>query len=391
VHWNNSESKSIPGQREAFLLVKTCAGEDLRRVFAGLPPPRFFWIVACVLLFGSTPLRAWTVTTINDRDYVPFSEIRTFYEFNLAAVTPSTIRYVKPNKVLATQIGSRELYINNLRFYLSLPVVTRNGVTYLSRLDLAKVLDPVLRPAHIRGARIRTVILDPGHGGNDQGTWSYYGSEKAYTLDVANRLAPLLRAQGLKVAFTRTNDTYVSLEDRVQLANKNANALFVSLHFNAGAVTSGVETYALTPRGVSSSDNKPTLHDILHAPGNDRDPENIALATAVHGALMQRVQLPDRGIRRARFHVLRGIEMPGVLIEGGYLAGQDAFIIAHPQFRQDMAESIALGISRYLAAVPDMTAPPPLEKLPFATNWGLPKPPPPANLVQSSNDIPEAN
>ncbi|MEO7934130.1 MAG: N-acetylmuramoyl-L-alanine amidase [Chthoniobacterales bacterium] len=358
------------------------------------------WLRNLAAIFGlfavsRMELPAWTLQTIQDREYVPMSEVQTFYDFTFGTTTAEWIKFVKPNKILLAQIGTRELYLNNLRFHLSLPVLKEGGVTWLSRLDLSTTIDPVLRPSCICGGAVRTIVLDAGHGGNDQGTWSYYGSEKTYALDVAQRAAPLLRARGLNVVLTRRDDSYIPLDDRVAAANRNADALFISIHFNAGALTRGIETYALTPAGVPSTDNPPTLLDWVSWPGNAHDSENAALATAIHGCILPRVHSPDRGIRRARFHVLKGIHMPGVLIEGGYLAGQDAFAISHADYRQALAESIAAGIVRYIAAVPEnameLPLPPPPAATPAPTLAAQPPPaatppaispvsPPPARL-----------
>ncbi len=364
-------------------LSKRVAPLTLKLMSAGpfpiLSTRMLVWILA---FFGLSrmELPAWTLQTIQDREYVPVSEVQTFYDFTLSTTTAEWVKLVKPNKILVAQIGTRELYLNNLRFHLSLPILKEGGVTWLSRLDLVKIIDPVLRPSRIGGAPIRTVVLDPGHGGNDQGTSSYYGSEKAYALDVARRTAPLLQAQGLHVVFTRSDDTYLALDERVQLANQNTDALFISIHFNAGASARGIETYALTPSGVPSTDDQPALIDLVSWPGNACDSENAALATAIHGCILQRVHSPDRGIRRARFHVLKGIHMPGVLIEGGYLAGQDAFAIAHGEYRQALAESIAAGVARYIAAVPDPQNQMQLASTPPAS---LPTAAKPSTLVQS--------
>lgn len=311
-----------------------------------------FFIWVAVVSSGAADFQ-WSVSRFNDRDYVPLSQVQQFYDFTIRSGNFEEVRLVKPNKVLVAQLGTHHLFLNNLHFHLSLPLVKDSGVAYVSRLDLATVIDPVLRPGNIHGANVSTIILDPGHGGNDQGTWSYYGTEKFYALDLANRLAPLLSAAGFNVVQTRSGDTYIGLADRVQFANRHPDSLFISLHFNSGAATRGIETFALTPVGVPSSDNQPSALDFQPNPGNVHDSENIALATAIHGCIMGGIHLPDRGIRRARFHVLKGIAMPGVLIEGGYLGGQDAWTINHPSYRQALAECIAAGIVRYCAAVPE--------------------------------------
>ncbi len=326
---------------------------------------------AAWIALAAGPLQAWTVHSIQGRDYVSFSDVQTFYDFTYGTITGDSVKLVKPNQILTAKMGTRELFLNNLCFYLNLPLVREDGLPMLSRLDLAKIIDPVLRPGRIRGGPVRAIVLDPGHGGNDQGTWSPLGTEKFFTLETINRVKSLLEARGFPVFLTRDADAYLSLEDRVQIANHHPNALFVSLHFNAGADTRGIETYALTPLGVPSSDNLISLVDFQVVPGNDLDSENIALATAIHGCIMQRIHLRDRGIRRARFHVLKGLNIPGILIEGGYLGGEDAAAISRADYRQALAESVALGVARYAAAVPDDRWPSAPVKPPLPKPGGL--------------------
>ena len=129
----------------------------------------------------------------------------------------------------------------------------------------------------------------------------------------------------------------------------------MSVHFNAGAreEAGGLETYSLAPRGVPSTNSlNLTLVDFQPCIGNVRDPENIALATAMHAALITRVGGSDRGIKRARFIVLRDVDIPGVLIEGGFLTNpQDRLRIATPIYRQLLAQAILQGILSYNRAM----------------------------------------
>jgi N-acetylmuramoyl-L-alanine amidase len=221
-------------------------------------------------------------------------------------------------------------------------------------MDLVKVIEPVLRPSKIKGAEtVDTIVLDPGHGGHANGAYSPYGWEKQYALDVCNRARMLFLQAGLKVYMTRTNDTFVSLEDRVKFANRFDNALFISVHFNSGGAGTGLETYTLAPRGVPSMmADGPRVSDLQECPGNARDAENMALATATHAAMVVRSKMYDRGIKRARFVVIRDITIPGVLIEGGFLSNShDAKLIATPEYRQGMATSIFQAVQNYRRAV----------------------------------------
>jgi N-acetylmuramoyl-L-alanine amidase len=129
----------------------------------------------------------------------------------------------------------------------------------------------------------------------------------------------------------------------------------VSVHFNAGAreEAGGVETYSLAPRGVPSTNNTNlSFADFQPSVGNIRDAENIALATAMHTALITKLGVNDRGIKRARFIVLRDSTIPSVLIEGGFLTNaQDRVRIATPVYRQLLARAILRGVLSYNRAV----------------------------------------
>jgi N-acetylmuramoyl-L-alanine amidase len=147
--------------------------------------------------------------------------------------------------------------------------------------------------------------------------------------------------------LTRTNDTDVSLPERVALAERAAADLFLSLHFNSGTNShprAGLETYCLTPAGLPSNlvrnhedDPKQTF------PNNDFDDENLQWAFRLHRALLERTGAVDHGVRRARFMaVLRGQRRPAVLIEAGYLSNpREARKIATAEYRQQLAEAVA--------------------------------------------------
>lgn len=318
-----------------------------------LPP-----ILVCIFLLTATRLFAagdWTLLKRDGRDYVTLENIGQFYQLGPVRKTGNHLILSTANRSLRGQVGSPEFYINNLKFVLSYPVTEISGKASISRMDLTKLLEPVLRPSRIQNsAKIDTVILDPGHGGHDNGATSLFGSEKNYTLDVALRAREALKAAGLHVYMTRTTDRFVPLEERAALASRFPNALFISIHFNSsGNDASGVETYTLAPRGVPSmAADGPALSDFVPCTGNQRDAENIALACAAHATLVYNSAMFDRGIKRARFVVLRDNATPGVLIEGGFLSNSnDARRIATPLYRQQMAGSILQAVQNYRNAV----------------------------------------
>lgn len=297
----------------------------------------------------------WTLYKIDGRDYVSLENVADFYGMNTVHRSGDKAFEVRGgSRSLKGELNSKEFSINNIKFNLSYDIREANGHLCLSRMDLTKLLEPVLRPQKIKGTEeVRTVVLDAGHGGHDNGAWSPYGSEKQFTLDVVLRTKKLLEAQGYRVVLTRASDTFIPLYDRAAIANRQKNAIFISVHFNSGGAGTGLETYTLAPRGVPSMmADGPSVSDLVPQPGNVNDAENMALATATHAALVVRSRLYDRGIKRARFVVIRETTIPAVLIEGGFLSHSfDARVIATPEYRQQMAGAILTAVNNYRRAV----------------------------------------
>ncbi len=298
----------------------------------------------------------WTIVKIGGREYVTVQNLKDFYRTHFTTMQRkgALVTFASKQFVMRLRVGSQECYINNVKFMLSLPVAEDGGRVVVSRLDLSKLIDPVLRPTHIATAQIfDTVVVDPGHGGHDTGAKGVFGYEKNYTLDVGLRVGRLLQAQGFKVRMTRTADTYPSLGERVTMANSTPNSIFVSIHFNdGGSSAEGVETYALAPQGTTRSRKEGNTNDGAYFSGNERDSENIALATAIHAQLLMQLRPIDRGIMRDRWFVLKGIERPGVLVEGGFISSPAEGARIHDvSYRTRMANSIYQGIVNFRAAL----------------------------------------
>ncbi|MDP9290842.1 MAG: N-acetylmuramoyl-L-alanine amidase [Verrucomicrobiota bacterium] len=312
-------------------------------------------LLAIVASTATAVANDWTLLKYEGRDHVPLENVATFYGLDHITRASNDVTLNGGARSLRGHVGSNEFYINNLKFILSYPIAELAGQPIVSRMDLAKIIEPVLRPSRIKGAeKIDTIILDPGHGGYDNGATSPWGNEKNFALDVAFRARDLLLRQGFKVQMTRSSDVFVPLEDRARIANQHSNALFISIHFNSGGPTaSGLETYTLAPRGVPSmAADGPRLSDLQMCAGNSRDSENMALATATHAALVGCSQLYDRGIKRARFVVIRDVTIPGVLIEGGFLSNaSDSRRVATTAYRQQMATCITDAVQAYRNSV----------------------------------------
>ena len=362
---------TIPNRLPSHLAA--LLSRPMRRVFVLLSALIFVCASRCAATGAQQG--EWTLYKVSGRDYVAVENVAKFYALSQVRINGADFTLSGGMRSLRGRSNSVEFFINNLKFNLSYPVVECEGHLCMSRMDLTKLVEPVMRPGRIKNAeRIDTVVLDAGHGGHDLGAASPFGYEKDFALDVVLRARLLLMSAGFKVVLTRGNDTFISLGDRVRIANAQKNAIFIAVHFNAGGAGTGLETYTLSPRGVPSmAADGPSIADLTPCPGHQNDAENMALATATHAAMVVRSRMWDRGIKRARFVVIRDITIPGVLVEGGFQTNMtDARIIANPQYRQQMATSILQAVRNYQRAVgtaapaPSKTASPP------------PPPPPPS-------------
>lgn len=313
-------------------------------------------LIAFALPDSSARASDWEVIKQHDRSYVTFANVAQFYQFPDYTRANRTVSLKSERRVIRAQAGTSEFWINGVRFFANFPLVTNGEDELISVMDVSKIIEPVLRPSRIqKGERIETVVLDPGHGGPDQGASSSWGTEKGYTLDVALAARRELVRAGYRVEMTRTNDTAVSLEERVRYANRFPRAVFVSIHFNSSLGAAGVESYALAPEGVpsmaSSDHHASEIGERWHA-GNALDGQNIALTASIHAAVLSRVSAFDRGVKHARFHVLREIKIPAVLLEGGFITDStEGQRIATASYRQQIGAAIAQGVQNYNAAV----------------------------------------
>ena len=307
---------------------------------------------------AATNAKGWKVIDVGGRDYVSVESLKSFYGFTKLTRTGKKVLLENDKVEIKLSVGGTECLMNNVKFVFSNPVITSGSGVYVSRMDLAKLIDPVLRPNFIQKAGdFRTVILDAGHGGKDPGATNPLGTEANYNVKLAIRLKKLLEAKGFKVKMVRESDRYYSLQQRVSIANSvKENAIFVSLHFNSGdrRQARGIETFTLSPPGVSHYGKRLKASDAQTKTGNQHDSANIALATAIHGSVLRRLgkNTLDRGIKRARFSVLSGVIHPAVLFEGGFMSHPyEARLIANESYQAAIAQGMVDAIVRYRFAV----------------------------------------
>lgn len=213
---------------------------------------------------------------------------------------------------------------------------------------------------------LKTIVLDAGHGGHDPGAIGRSGlREKAVTLDVALRLKGLLEREGFQVVMTRDRDRFISLSQRSQMANRQEADLFVSIHANAARIRSisGFEVYALSEatddhaRALEAAENaslpleggqavasetEAIVWDLLYT---EHRAESMELAAQVCRGLRGRLPSQNRGVKTARFAVLKGSRMPAILIEVGFVSHPaEEQRLRNSSYRQHLAEGIRDGI-----------------------------------------------
>lgn len=239
--------------------------------------------------------------------------------------------------------------------------------------ELSKALSPIpIKPEdeqlRAKAGRFR-IVLDAGHGGWDLGTVGRQGLlEKDLVLDVTQRLGKLLQSRlSAEVAFTRSNDAYLPLDQRAEFANQAQADLFVSVHANYSnlATARGVETYytnrfaAPGSRELEKQENsaapQPTLVKLSAGELHDKIEQSRRLAASVQRSLYSKLSanspgIRDRGIRDAAFVVLTGTTMPSILTEISFVSSPaDERKLQSPAYRQQIAEALYKGIAGYQA------------------------------------------
>jgi N-acetylmuramoyl-L-alanine amidase len=354
---------------------------------------RALWVAVFCALYSHTAFAGWTLYRFEGRDYVSLDDIAAFYGFPKppAVTAPASPAPAVPGAPSATPArsrasiatefglalrdltdpdakpialdsgtmqlevtpGLREARINGVKQWLAFPVHQEGEKILVSRLDLSKVIEPRLRPELIEGFQpVTTVVLDPGHGGHDNGAPSRYGYEKDFALDVALRARKLLEAAHYKVVMTRASDVFIPLEQRPAPANHLADSIFISIHFNSSNSNldaRGFEIFSMAPRGApATNDTLPRERDMRAEPGNASELQSGALAGSIYHSLLGQVPMEDRGIKYARFAVLRLCSVPAVLIECGFMSNNaESALVGTPAWRQRVAEAITDGVESY--------------------------------------------
>jgi N-acetylmuramoyl-L-alanine amidase len=265
-----------------------------------------------------------------------------------------TIFYAGPSDRVQMRVDKRDALINGTTVVLNFPIAESKDYIYISSLDVEKTLRPLIRPeSYTPALRLRHIVIDPGHGGKDNGAENHTLrlKEKILALDIAKRLAENLREMGYKVTLTRTDDHFLELSDRPALANELGADLFLSIHLNASPspAISGAEVYTYPPQGAPSAYRSSlTTSDTIAQPANRNDLANLWLGYCLQKALSSDLQTPDRGLKHARLKVLGSPRCPAALIESGFISSStEGSRLGSGLYRQQIADAIAAGVRAY--------------------------------------------
>jgi len=288
---------------------------------------------------------------------------------------------------ISLMVGERLVLVDGAPQYLKHPVDFYQGAIAVPYKFKEQVIDVVFketktyrRAAAVPLTRFKKIVVDAGHGGTDPGAIGRTGiREKLLTLDIAKRLSKLLRDDGFEVVMTRSSDAFVPLSRRVAITNKHNADLFISIHANANRVRSlrGFEVYYISPQAGDSkralsaaqkdrlalesscfSGNSVTLRailwDMIYTYGRA---ESIELAESVCSSMQRELDSRIIGVKSANFYVLRGVSMPAILAEVGFLSNADEEqMLKNSYYRQQVAEAIEQGVRNYVIDYPVMEA-----------------------------------
>ncbi|CAN5250434.1 hypothetical protein BH23VER1_BH23VER1_31700 [soil metagenome] len=313
--------------------------------------PVLRWLIASLALALTlqSATGAWNVTTHRGRSYVSVGDVAKFYGMG-AERSGDGFVLARDGLELRCRKGSKAITINRIPFYMSYPVVSWGKSALVSVFDVTNLIDVVLRPPSQSEPRtLKTVVIDPAHGGGEAGLAGASTDEKTVMWEIARQLQASLADLGFEAILTREGDASVGAPERAGVANApGGETAFVSLHATPGDSTykGGLEAYTLSPAGTPSTyDPEDTKPDLKYYLGNLHEQENMALATAVYGAVAGATSAPGNGIKRARYETLRKVKVPGIVFRLGSIGG--SYDITDAGYQKKLVEGLASGIKRY--------------------------------------------
>ena len=289
----------------------------------------------------------FTYRTVSGRKYYRAYDIARYYRMRLRRVGTYYEMYGSPGRIVFTP-NKRYGSFNYISINYDFAPVMQNGELYISSADFFNHVQVLLNPKSLRPIGVKTILIDPGHGGNDRGASGDRYTEKALTLQVATRLYRILSKMGYNVLMTRVNDRKIELSQRAKASNAIKADLFISIHMNAAKNRSvhGIETFALTAPGAPSTGSTKVQYN--QYPGNSAINNSAFLAWHVQNMLVRNTRSIDRGVKQARFVVLRETRCPSILVECGFISNRsEENKLGSAAYQEKLAQSIALGVYYY--------------------------------------------
>lgn len=354
--------------------------------------------------FRLTPALRADIVTLNGSQYVPLKRACDVYGIKWEWDTfARKVTLTKGAHTVVAMAGSDQILVNGSPKRLPRPVRYEAGTVYvpvtLVGRDLMLMVEGTppaasatasravpasadLRPARKdpsvpvvsgqSGFTVKTVVLDAGHGGKDIGALGRHHrlQEKDYALAVARKVRSILERAGVNVVMTREGDTFIPLPERAAMANKLGADLFVSIHINSSRarILRGFECYYLSDATDDSARSLEALENsalklsdgagVEHSTGLDKTLwdltltenriESAALAENICAAVEGTAAVTNRGVKTAKFYVLKHTNMPSVLVEVCYLSNRDDETkLKNASFQDRIAEAVARGVAQY--------------------------------------------
>jgi N-acetylmuramoyl-L-alanine amidase len=318
---------------------------------------------------------------VDGKEYIPLAIIAKYYQ---AGCEWDTIArkadLIKANRSFSFCVGMDYAVVNGRPEKMSAPAVFFEGAVAIPADFAIERIGKILGPPQItKGPQppitqkylIRKIVIDPGHGGDDPGAVGKTGlKEKDLVLDISKRVKDKLGESGVGVVMTRDRDKFIPLTKRSQIANDSDADFFVSVHANAAKLKGarGFEVYYLSnavddnARAVQAAEDsflkfddtsflhrntdlEATVWDLVYTENRE---ESIELARHIAKSVDDYTSLTSRGVKSARFYVLRGTQMPSVLVEVGFISNSaEEKNLRDPAYREAVASAITRGILNY--------------------------------------------
>jgi N-acetylmuramoyl-L-alanine amidase len=323
-----------------------------------------------------------SIVTVNGVEYLPLKDLCNVYGLDYSwdsFARKATIR--KGSDEIVTRSGSRLVLVNGLDERLTRQTILYGGVFMVPvsfmEGDTGRIIGAIKEKAVPEKASsgkftIRTIMLDPGHGGKDSGAIGrrLRVREDSMALDLARKIKVVLESAGINVVMTRNRDEFIPLSRRAQMANKSGADIFISVHINASRSRSlrGFECYFLSnamddnARSAEVSRNaEPGLCEgatmersrrlsriLWDMALSENRRESAQLADYICDSVDKSLSIGNRGVRSARFYVLKYTRIPAVLVEAGYISNRyEEMRLKDPRFLDRIADAVAQGILRY--------------------------------------------